>query len=364
MNKNTKKLNEVVLIRVFTILIVVLGHSMIVYSSNWSTFEMQLGSTFFDNLKVYIDIFQMPLFIFISGYIYHFNRIEMGKYQNKNRFIKGKFIRLIIPYFSVAILYVIPIRFIIDYNGYQGKSFIELLVNNVVLGKDIGHLWFLPSIFTIFVIFYLFERFIFKFPLMIGILFFVGISTLSGFLPAVFFIQKSFNYLLYFYVGFKIRALVQDKESMGNPFIIIALFGLQFIGVWFSIAIAGQNSAALNGLILIFNKFGSLSSILFFYLLFNKVSIKKESLADNKLIKYIDKESFQIYLFHSPIVYIILYFIQDYVINPFIVVTGTFICCILGSILLSKLIEYLTVFNICIGKKQKIYKKNELIVNE
>lgn len=364
MKNNTKKLNEVVLIRVFTILVVVLGHSMIVYSSNWSTFEMQIGSSFFDNLKRYIDIFQMPLFIFISGYIYHFNRIEMSKYQNKNRFIKGKFIRLIIPYFSIAILYVIPIRFLIDYNGYQGKSFMELLVNNVFLGEDIGHLWFLPSIFTIFVIFYLFERFIFKFPLIMGILFFVGISTLSGFFPAVFFIQKSFNYLLYFYVGFKIRALVQEKEDIGNTSIIIALFILQFIGVWFSVAIAGQNSAVLNGLVLIFNKLGSLSSILFFYLLFNKMSIKKESFADNKIIKYIDKESFQIYLFHSPIVYIVLYFIQDYIIDPFVVVAGTFLCCILGSILLSKLIEYLAVFNICIGKKQKIYKQKELIVNE
>lgn len=65
MEKNTKKLNDVILLRVFAILVVVLGHSMIVYSSNWDTFNLKIGSSFFDSFKKYIDIFQMPLFIFV-----------------------------------------------------------------------------------------------------------------------------------------------------------------------------------------------------------------------------------------------------------------------------------------------------------
>lgn len=364
MKNNTKKLNDVILLRVFTILIVVLGHSMIVYSSNWSTFELYMGSTFFNNLKVYIDIFQMPLFIFVSGYVYYFNRVEIGKYQNKFRFIKGKFIRLLIPYFSIAIFYVIPVRFLIDYNSYQGKSFLELLIKNVLLGEDIGHLWYLPSLFTIFIVFYLFENYIRKFSLIFGLLFFIGISILSGFFPSIFFIQKSLNYLLYFYVGFKMRELVQEKEYTVDAVLISVLFVLQFIGIFFSIAIAGQNSSMLNGLVLLFNKLGSLSSVLFFYTVFKKISIKNESLTDKKGIKYLDKNSFQIYLFHSPIVYVVLYFIQDYVINPFIVVAATFTCCIVGSILISKLVECFIVFNVCIGKQQKSFKKKELIVNE
>lgn len=344
------------MLRVFAILVVVLGHSMIVYSSNWNTFELQIGSTFFDTLKKYIDIFQMPLFISISGYLYYFNRVELGKYKNKVNFIKNKLVRLLIPYFSVAIIYVIPIRLIIDYEGYQVKSYVELIIRNVFLGEDIGHLWFLPVLFTIFILFYLFERFISKIPFFLGILFFIGISVISGFFPTIFFIQKSLNYLLYFYIGYEIRKLVQEKKSIGNTKLMIAFFILQFLGIGFSIIIRNQDFIIFNGMALLFNKVSSLSSVLFYYILFNKISIKNSLLSENKVIKYLNKESFQIYLFHSPLVYIVLYFIQDYSINPFIVVTGIFIICIFGSILLSKLSEHLGILSLFIGKKKKLGK--------
>lgn len=51
----------------------------------------------------------MPLFIFISGFIYSYNKLERDKYSDKNLFIENKFKRLIIPYILVGVFYVIPI---------------------------------------------------------------------------------------------------------------------------------------------------------------------------------------------------------------------------------------------------------------
>lgn len=269
-------------------------------------------------------------------------------------FVKNKFVRLLIPYFSIAIIYVIPIRLLTKYSGYQNKSYIELIVQNVVLGKDIGHLWFLPTLFLIFILFYLFEKHIRKLPSTLGIWFFISLSIISGFMPTIFFIQRALSYSLYFYIGYKVRELVQKRENIGNKTILVGLFILQFIGFGFSIITRNQNLIIFNGLDLLFDKLASLSSVLFYYLLFNKLSTKKAALTENKIIKLIDKESFQIYLFHSPLIYIVLYNIQNYKITPFLVVTGNVLICVFGSIFISKLVEYMNVFNVLIGKKQTL----------
>lgn len=353
MEKNTKRLNDIILIRVFAIFIVVLGHSMIVYSSTWNTFELRVGSNFFNNLKIYIDVFQMPLFIFVSGYLYHFSRIELDRYKRKSRFIMNKFIRLLIPYFSVAILYVIPIRLLIEYKEYQGNNFLELIFNNVFLGNDIGHLWFLPTLFTIFILFYFFEHFISMLPFFLGTLFFIGVSVVSGFFPAIFFIQQTLNYLLYFYIGYKIRELVQNGKYRDNNLVFICLTIIQFVGIVFSVLTRNQDFILLNGMSIVLDKVGSLSSVLFFYFLLSKFSSNYPKITESKGIKYFDKESFQIYLFHSPLVYLTLYVIQEYTINPFLVVILNFLVCIVGSLLISKIVESLNVFNILIGKRKK-----------
>lgn len=87
--KKEENLSNIVILRVFNILMVVLGHSMIFYSKSWSIFEPTIESTFFNILKEYINVFQMPLFIFISGYVYNYNRVERKKYNKYLLFVKN-----------------------------------------------------------------------------------------------------------------------------------------------------------------------------------------------------------------------------------------------------------------------------------
>ena len=95
-------LNNISLIRVFAILVVVLGHNMVVYQYNWGIYTPLIKYSFFNALKTYIDIFQMPLFIFISGYMHFYCRKECEKYKSASKFSFDKIKLLLIPYICVA----------------------------------------------------------------------------------------------------------------------------------------------------------------------------------------------------------------------------------------------------------------------
>ena len=143
-------LNNISLLRTFAILIVVLGHSMVVYQYNWGIYTPVVKSSFFNALKTYIDTFQMPLFIFISGYMYYYCRKECGKYNNLSKLSFDKIKRLLVPYICVAVMYVLPIRMMTNYIGYYGNNTFERIHKYIITGIDVGHLWYLLAIFDIY----------------------------------------------------------------------------------------------------------------------------------------------------------------------------------------------------------------------
>ncbi len=61
-------------IRALAILIVIFGHSIILYSSSWSLYETMQTSPILDNVKKVINLFQMPLFFSLSGYLFTFSK--------------------------------------------------------------------------------------------------------------------------------------------------------------------------------------------------------------------------------------------------------------------------------------------------
>lgn len=114
-------LNEVIILRVFAILSVVVGHSIIFYSHDWNFYTPQQESLLLHYLKSIINIYQMPLFISISGYLFYYLKILNNKYTNFDRFMVNKIKRLIIPFFSVGILAMIPLRLLGNYSGYESQ---------------------------------------------------------------------------------------------------------------------------------------------------------------------------------------------------------------------------------------------------
>ena len=72
MEKN-KRLTQISNIRAVAIILVVLGHSIILYSSAWDLYGTKWSVPLLDTMKKVIDIIQMPLFFSLSGYLFVFS---------------------------------------------------------------------------------------------------------------------------------------------------------------------------------------------------------------------------------------------------------------------------------------------------
>ena len=109
---------------------------------------------FFDSLKYVIDLYQMPLYFFISGFLMYGT---LQKNISFNQFLKDKIKRLLIPYFFVGLLWLIPINTLLAISDFNINQLFSYIVN-FVLGIRNRHLWFLYSLFTIFLFFFIANR--------------------------------------------------------------------------------------------------------------------------------------------------------------------------------------------------------------
>ncbi|MBU3160809.1 acyltransferase [Clostridium frigoris] len=345
-------LNNISLLRVFAILIVVLGHSMVVYQYNWGIYTPLIKSSFFNSLKNYIDIFQMPLFIFISGYMFYYCRRECGKYKNTSKFSFDKTKRLLVPYLCVSILYVLPIRMLTNYKAYSDNNALEVFYKYILTGLDSGHLWYLIAIFEIFIVFYLFEPIINKLGTPASFIIIACANIISYKFPHVFQISTSIHYFMFFYLGYIIRknekAFAYEFKGNRNIILISASFILQFLLLIISLKISNNNLICTLSKNLVY-LFSNISSAIFYFLALSTISFKYKSLNSNKILKFLDKESYAIYLFHSPLIYIMLKYIANKNISPFIVVPSFFVIILFGSLGISYIIKKTQILKFMIG---------------
>lgn len=300
----SEKENSIVIIRAVVILLVILGHSIIIYSHKWGLYDTNTTSKFFDILKDYINIVQMPIFFMISGYLLYYT-FTSGKLNNLLKFLKAKFLRLIIPFFVFAFCWLLPIRMIIKYEGYNDLSIIQVLINKILLLKDVGHLWFLPALFIMFFISYFLIKMRAKIKSNIAtdVFIYCFLTAVSYFsvIIANSIIRQTLYYYCFFVFGFIFNAnkLLLTSIYKKLKFIIILVAILAF-------AISGRFSP----LIWIANPF--IFMVMYFEMNF-----------ENKYLTKISENSFGMYLIHSPLCYITFSLIPN--INPLIVLFINFV---------------------------------------
>lgn len=132
-------------LRAIAILLVVLGHSIIIYDPNWGLISSDVECLPFMYLKKVINLVQMPLFFSLSGFCY-----GLSKNQTFNKkMLQNKFMRILLPYFFICFLYMDPIKIGLGVPGYDFS--LEMLLQQMVLFVNNGHLWYLPALFLMFV---------------------------------------------------------------------------------------------------------------------------------------------------------------------------------------------------------------------
>lgn len=285
-NKKQKRDHRLDNIRAIAIILIVLGHSIIIYSSSWNLYQTSVSVPLLDVLKDIINVMQLPIFFALSGYFFTYTL----KKKNIATIIRDKIKRLLIPFLAFGLLWLFPVRMLLDYPGYENVGLVNIIIDKILLGFDNGHLWYLPTLFLIFVVYafiMFFERKYISEQAAYYCNFFAGVCLhflqMNIALPS--YIGFFCKHFIWFSLGLIIcncnAHLVSLKGYIRSAFIIIDVFCIAFY-------ICSRNDFILF-----------ISSILSVVIIFSlRLNFK------NRLIDLISDNSYGLYLFHSPLIYI------------------------------------------------------------
>lgn len=145
-NERQKRNHRLDNIRAVAIIMIVLGHSIIIYSSSWNLYQTTVSVPVLDVLKDVINVMQLPIFFALSGYFFAYTL----KKKNIVTIIRDKIKRLLVPFLAFGLLWLFPVRMLLDYPGYENAGLMNIIINKILFGSDNGHLWYLPTLFLIF----------------------------------------------------------------------------------------------------------------------------------------------------------------------------------------------------------------------
>lgn len=223
----TKRLQFVDIARALAIIFIVYGHT-IVHNNNVYSFYKLLYS------------FHIVLFFIISGYIYN-------KSNDTFKFIKKKFLSLMVPYFIFSLLFLIPyFIFVDDVNtiiNTQGKTNITSLLIEIIYGvgysvslKQNTSLWFLPALFSTEIIYKLLSntKFYNHCQDYFKIIILLCVSFISTKIPLIlpWGINSALTLLIFFEIGILLKKYQILDKIKNNYYLKILLFIMVIVSIF------------------------------------------------------------------------------------------------------------------------------------
>ena len=329
------KQQDYTIIKVITTILVVIAHITRFYSMGGGAIKKKYNFLL-HYITSFVYSFHMPLFICVSGAIFSFCINNKKKYSDFRLFIIKKWKRLMVPYFLIGIFYVMPVMCTLKITNLNPINYIK---ENIILSKDARHLWFLWTLFFIFIIVRMFyHRYEKSNRLFIGVLLFF-ISFFSDKLPNIFQLQGISYYLFFFCIGYEFdRNKKKIDEFLGNRKWIVIL-GWIFI----SFVVLYTYNRALN----------LITAVIGMLCLYQCIRITKKYIIQIKIYKWIERDSFGIYLFHPMIIYVLFYWVKKFGFGlkyPIIVCVMIFVITMIASMLFVKIIRWTKYGKLIIGE--------------
>lgn len=283
-----KRLGFISFIQFVGVLSVIYGHSM-----NSIDVPQWLLET-----KYWIYTFHMPLFFFVSAYLFSHYGGFMHKGGYKGTFV-SKFERLIVPYIIWNLLFIVPKHLLADYSvdhiELNPRYFVEIFLSprkNVL-----GHTWFLCALFEMFVIAVIFEKLKQNRRLWIPVTIILTVINCFGVTELLFAIGDLMKNAVYFWVGLLLGTIDLERlyEWAKDKAVTCSLLFIAAVGtiVW------AFNHEVVSSTFLINTCALGFSVILLFGVLQIRYSI------NNSFIDFVSVNSFAIYIMHWPILMVI-----------------------------------------------------------
>jgi acyltransferase len=279
------------------------------------------------SLDTYIFSFHMPLFFFISGFLFDF-----GKYaESAANFVRGRFRSLIVPYFCFAVITCL-FYFLLDMAFQPGVTNIEFFENSILhgtshilvaFGPAVSYnppLWFLTCLFVTELLFYGLTKKYYREPK--KLVFWLAISGVIGYLYSVYVpfripwnVDVALAAIVFYGAGNLFRKLTEQEKESGASFslkldsgliekfsrvekylpVIATLLSLLYLGYLLKF----PTDAKVNMNVLQYGSFFSFY-LLAFAGIFSFVYLFKK-IGSSKILEYFGRNSLTILALHFPL---------------------------------------------------------------
>ncbi len=188
-----KIISEVAILRPIIIILLVLMHSFSPYVGSWEPIFENDGSliwTLYRLLVKLISGFRIEAIVFIAGYIFAYQMIDLGKNLTLKDFFISKLKRLYLPCLFFSVIY---------YFCFYNQETFDISNFLLKVTSGCGHLWFLPVLFWCFIVGWIVNHFNFNRLFLFCFFSLLSVSPIP-FIP--FGISLSFHFIFYFYLGY------------------------------------------------------------------------------------------------------------------------------------------------------------------
>lgn len=337
MRDNDRELLNCNFSKTILMLIIILYHSCVFWRGDWFTKNPAIESRFLYWVSVFLSHFHNYGFVIISGYVFFYLHFEVNRYASFWLFIKKKCMRLLMPYFSVLIFWVIP--FAIALMKYDFST----VMSNYILGRAPNQLWFLLMLFWTYVISYYLSEVWNRNNVIVGLatsLFLYGFGfAAERIIPNCFQVWSATKYIIYFCLGFYLRKnskqtklLIQHAELFAILYFVLFAF-LRTVESYTN----GKGTFYRIGYEIYLLILNSLGGVMIFLILQKFASAFTWDKAS--LIKKLEPFSLQMYLFHQQIIWLFILALNG-IVHPLInVLINFYFACLIAyfmSLLFSK----------------------------
>ena len=136
-----QNLDEISFIRPILIILLVAFHAFAPWDGSWPCFDGYQDNGLYWWIAKTTYSFMLPAFVFLSGYVWSYQREFLGRKETLKVLAIKKFKRLIVPSVVFSLAYICLIE-----NTSTGAL---SLIENIISGT--GHMWFLPMLFICFI---------------------------------------------------------------------------------------------------------------------------------------------------------------------------------------------------------------------
>lgn len=305
-------------LKTVAMLLIVLYHCCVFWMPGWSfVVPPQQGSSMLGVFAAWLNTVHVPVFMFLSGYIYGMLKHETHRYDSGVAVIKKKNARLLVPYAFVSLIWAAPSSAVLL--GMDG------LAQRFLFATAPSQLWFIVALFDLFVLAELFNRPIARLlsrpvPLFVLslVLYAIGVM-IDGIIGSYFQVSIALQYAPIFIAGIVARSADLSCFWRRQPLVWIVVDLALYLGWRISGISSDPFCRVLTTALLPFVR---LAGIAAFCSVLGWLFTTRPSFMPSKVLQ---KQSFGIYLFHQQIIYCVFMVVNGIGAAPIAIVALCFV---------------------------------------